>query len=151
MPGQACRRTRVLRNLVRLRPLPRRDRPGGFPSVSGPVKVYSSPENRSHADWRVIPRASPIRAQVAPSARALRTHPPQRDVGCRPLTRRCCRIVFLGGAAAVWGAYPKAEPVRVTPAGPAVVGCADRGLLLWLSPPSAGATTTPWELLLRHL
>src|SRR5207248_7942852 len=27
---------------------------------------YSSPENRSHADWRVIPRASPMRAQVLP-------------------------------------------------------------------------------------
>jgi alkylhydroperoxidase family enzyme len=29
-----------------------------------------SPENRSHADWRVIPRASPIRVQLIPRARA---------------------------------------------------------------------------------
>lgn len=34
---------------------------------------YSSPENRSHADWRVIPSASPICAQVTPSDRALET------------------------------------------------------------------------------
>src|ERR1700739_1597751 len=30
---------------------------------------YSSPENRSHADCRAIPRAVPICAQVPPSAR----------------------------------------------------------------------------------
>lgn len=27
---------------------------------------YSSPENRSQADWRVMPSASPIRAQLTP-------------------------------------------------------------------------------------
>ena len=36
---------------------------------------YSSPEKRSQADWRVMPSASPMRAQVAPSDRALRTYP----------------------------------------------------------------------------
>jgi hypothetical protein len=46
--------------------------------------VYSSPENRSHADWRVIPRASPIRAQVAPSARAFCTHPARCCSTCAP-------------------------------------------------------------------
>lgn len=38
-----------------------------------PVVHYSSPENRSHADWRVIPSASPIRVQVTPRLRAWST------------------------------------------------------------------------------
>jgi hypothetical protein len=34
---------------------------------------HSSPEKRSQADCRVMPRAAPIWAHVAPSERALRT------------------------------------------------------------------------------
>ena len=36
--------------------------------------TYSSPENRSHADCRAIPRAAPIRAQLTPRPRSSRTH-----------------------------------------------------------------------------
>ena len=32
------------------------------------IARYSSPENRSQADWRVMPSASPIRAQLIPRA-----------------------------------------------------------------------------------
>ena len=34
---------------------------------------YSSPENRSHADWRVIWRAAPMRAQVTLRSRKMVT------------------------------------------------------------------------------
>jgi len=40
-----------------------------LPNPAAAGAVYSSPENRAHADWRVIPSASPIRAQLAPSSR----------------------------------------------------------------------------------
>ena len=43
-------------------PLPRHAR--GRPTV----------ENRSHADWRVVPSARPAAVQLAPSGRALRTY-----------------------------------------------------------------------------
>src|SRR5262245_43647859 len=34
------------------------------------ASVYSSPENRSHAAWRLMPSASPIRVQVIPRPRS---------------------------------------------------------------------------------
>jgi hypothetical protein len=37
------------------------------------MAAHSSPEKRSHADWRVIPSASPIRVQVTSRARRSRT------------------------------------------------------------------------------
>ncbi len=49
--------------------------PGRYPTRQSVVwGGYSSLEKRSHADWRVIPSASPICAQVAPRDRALVTH-----------------------------------------------------------------------------
>ncbi len=45
---------------------------------------YSSPENRSQADWRVMPSASPIRAHVTPRERALPTHPARFRSTCAP-------------------------------------------------------------------
>jgi hypothetical protein len=35
-----------------------------WPLVQAPRMFYSSPENRSQADWRVMPSASPMRAQL---------------------------------------------------------------------------------------
>jgi hypothetical protein len=37
------------------------------------AKAYSSPENRSHADCRVIAKDDPMAAQVAPSSLAIFT------------------------------------------------------------------------------
>ncbi len=48
------------------RPTPRPDR-GTTEGGAVTANAYSSPEKRSHADCLVIPNASPMRAQVAPS------------------------------------------------------------------------------------
>jgi GNAT superfamily N-acetyltransferase len=52
----------------------------GFTALAAPDRWMALGElffagKRSHADCRVIPRLSPIRAHVAPSSRARRTHP----------------------------------------------------------------------------
>ena len=44
----------------------------GRGSATSLGRDQSSPENRSHADWRVIPSASPILVQVRPRSRACR-------------------------------------------------------------------------------
>lgn len=52
---------------------------GAYPAIgwlsSTSSEPHSSPENLAHADWRVMPSASPMRAHVAPSSRPRPTHP----------------------------------------------------------------------------
>ena len=45
---------------------------------------YSSPENRSHADCRVIPNDAPMAAHVAPSSLALFTYRERLLSTCAP-------------------------------------------------------------------
>ena len=54
------------------------------PVGRSPVSDYSSPENRSHADCRVIPRDVPMAAHVAPSALALLTKRARLRSTCAP-------------------------------------------------------------------
>src|SRR5437667_337058 len=70
--------------------------------VLGARPPHSSPENRSHADWRVIPRASPIRAHVAPSARARRTHPARCCSTCAPAAAIRGRLASASSTVTAW-------------------------------------------------
>src|SRR5216683_5273663 len=59
--------------------IPEGHRPGGRGTGN-----YSSPENRSHADCRVIPKDVPMAAHVAPSALALFTKRERLLSTCAP-------------------------------------------------------------------
>ena len=82
-----------------IRPAPERRRKGTFSAMDMFMQVghgrrgHRASTKRSQADWRLIPRASPILAQDAPRRRVSTTH-------CSNASSTCCRDVAISGSRA---------------------------------------------------